>query len=476
MESTGIYRALSSVLAEGAQLTVIKSISDFAFRKSDSAQPGAQLISASFVREVLLEVIRGKDKARRPRTTTSTPQQPMAIIRPSDPIAHMLNSYPVDIATKWSGTAVDGAIEIFSCPRAANKYGGFQRNQIFCDVSEAEWPDAFGVLDEYQIRGLEAAIAGSQEYAVDGWLKAKGSMPGRIRVLMTPPAPPVLDRPSVYMSLGSSDYFTVRTITELARWDFRGLAQPDFNQMFPERWAPPEEQFSSHCVPYHVSAQGVVIARPEEQPDNRYLLLASLSTLNPTITGGWGATMAEQMWAPNRDGQGTPWWETALARHKLAYRAAETREGDRHINDTLARGLREEFQIDVDKDCYQEPLLLCAAIEQDMYFVTFIYLVEVRLPLEEIYRRWKTAPDHQEMGLLAAYQLTGRDAHLLNGPKRLAELMAQEQFDAGSHLLPTRREAGPLRGGWHVSSRLRMYAYGMHMWPRDFPQHVRIGV
>jgi hypothetical protein len=220
----------------------------------------------------------------------------------------------------------------------------------------------------------------------------------------------------------------------------------------------------------------VLIVRPDKRPDARYLLLASTNPAGLSIAQGWGATMAEQMWASGRSQRGEPWWEAPLSDRRLLYRQPETREGDPHINETLARGLREEFQINVDKDCYQEPLLLSVAIEQDMYFVTFIYFVEVKLALEDVYQRWNTAPDKQEMGLLAAYQLTGRcgDGTMMDGARRLAELVAVDEFDAGPHLLPSGVEDARLKRRWHVSSKLRMYACGMHLWPREFSRYVRI--
>lgn len=82
------------------------------------------------------------------------------------------------------------------------------------------------------------------------------------------------------------------------------------------------------------------------------------------------------------------------------------------------------------------------------------------------------------MGLLAAYQFAGPDGkgNVFEGPKRLAELLANEQFDAGPNLLPTARPKNEIVGAWQPSSRMRIYALGMHLWPEEFPNYVRLAV
>jgi hypothetical protein len=102
--------------------------------------------------------------------------------------------------------------------------------------------------------------------------------------------------------------------------------------------------------------------------------------------------------------------------------------------------------------------------------------VIIGLGLDDIYNRWKAAPDTNEMGLLAAYKFGGRDLNgqPLNGAKRLAELLSNDRFDAGPHLLPSPQPVNELIGNWHCSSRLRIYAAGMHFWPNHFPSYVRV--
>jgi hypothetical protein len=109
-----------------------------------------------------------------------------------------------------------------------------------------------------------------------------------------------------------------------------------------------------------------------------------------------------------------------------------------------------------------------------MYFVTFVYLVTASLSPESLYRKWDTAVDRDEISMLAAYQLTGQNwaGEQLVGPERLATLMASDQFNAAPHLLPSAPETAQISGPWHPTSRLRMYALGMHLWPSDFPRLV----
>jgi len=184
--------------------------------------------------------------------------------------------------------------------------------------------------------------------------------------------------------------------------------------------------------------------------------------------------MSEQMWAPDRIVDGEPWWTEGAKPFMHVVRPAETRTGDMHLEETLSRGLSEEFGIDVQKDLHHEPLLMLAAIEEDMYVVTFVYVVTASLSLETLYRKWDTAVDRDEIALLAAYQLTGENlvGEQLVGPERLATLMASDHFDAGPHLLPSALEKAQISGPWHPTSRLRMYALGMHLWPTDFPRLV----
>ncbi|MHB1797917.1 MAG: hypothetical protein ACYCUI_06355 [Vulcanimicrobiaceae bacterium] len=393
----------------------------------------------------------------------------------SDVLSGMLDKYPINLAEKWRRTAIDGAFEVFRCPTPGNAYGGLLNKDIVCNTSARDWPEAFGGLTRSQRESMMIGLTGNKELGIDGWLRDDMKAPRPIRVLAEPPYPPSLARQSLHLRLGNSDYLTVRAITEISRIE-RGSGRVRLGAIFPDRWPAsqspdgPQESFTTRCVPYHVSIQAIIVC---EAPNAWHLLLANVNPERGAITGGWGATMATQMWGPDRAGNIEPWW-SAPSTDNLLPRGPQT--GDETLEGTLRRGLDAEFQIDIQSDLRHEPKLLLAAVEQDMYFITFIYIVRVPFVLEELYRRWIRSPEFHHNGLLAAYQLTGCDADgiELNGPTRLARLLAQAQFDAGPHLRPEPRASGEVSGPWHVSSRLRIYALGMHLWPREFPRLVHI--
>src|SRR5208282_5467233 len=305
MESTAVARALETRDGWKPDFLVIKAISDFAFGKSNSAQPYARATAAYFLNGFLIEYARSFIPAQ--MRGASFGGSPRLIIGPSKNMQDMIDEFPVALTAHWRGRAIDGAIEILRCPKAGNSYGGFTDRQILCDVNDnmQEWPDHFGGLSQDQIRDLSIGLMGSDDLGQVGWLREKGGSPGRIRVLTMPPTPPVLDRPSLYLNFANSDYFTVRSITELSRIQ-RKIGKNLLRQSFPERWVPAQVRFTKKCVPYHVSAQAIITCRTPDR--SRYLLLASVSTAHATITAGWGATMAEQMWAPDRLSEGEPWW------------------------------------------------------------------------------------------------------------------------------------------------------------------------
>jgi hypothetical protein len=66
---------------------------------------------------------------------------------------------------------------------------------------------------------------------------------------------------------------------------------------------------------------------------------------------------------------------------------------------------------------------------------------------------------------LAAYQIEGldEDGNEINGPERIAKLLAQDKFDGGPYLIknPTK---SPIVGTWHITSRMRIYVAAYHMW------------
>lgn len=469
MESTAIARGIEPNDGNAPKFIVIKAISDFAFGKQDSAQPYARVTAAYFLRGFLIKLADSKFVHKSHDQPASAPR---LVLGPSPHTQDMLSNFPLAYAAQWRDRTIDGAIEILRCSRPSAPYGGFSREQVICNFdNNLEWPDYFGELTRQQIDALTVGLLGDSEKNIPGWLKEKGGKPGRIRVLRMPPTPPVDDRSTIDLKFANSDYFTVRTITELSRID-RQHGCAFLKQAFPERWAAPQTRFSKTCVPYHVSAQAIITCRTPDQ--SRFLLLASVNAAHTTLTSGWVATMAEQMWAPDRSSPGEPWWAEPAKPYLVKITPISSRAGDKHINDTLERGLSEEFGLNFKEDILGEPLLLLAAIEEDMYFVTFIYVVTVNLSLASLYEKWYYSEDNAEAGVLAAYQLTGMSSsgEELNGARRLADVMARDTFDGGPYLLPTAQPAGSAIGPWHVSSRLRMFALGMHLWPNKFQQLV----
>ena len=161
------------------------------------------------------------------------------ILQASANLKAMLAYYPPNLTRQWSGRAVERAVEIFRCPTELAPYGGFLKRQIYCQIREDdEWPDYLGKLSHRQRTCLGVGLVGSADKTISGWFKEKGGTPGRIRVLTKPPTPPVLDRPNIYLEFANSDYFSVRTITELSRID-RSSGCKRLIEAFPGRWAPP---------------------------------------------------------------------------------------------------------------------------------------------------------------------------------------------------------------------------------------------
>lgn len=396
---------------------------------------------------------------------------PFVSLRPNATIQKMLSRLPQELSLRWRQTAIDGAFEVFSCPDGSGSYGGLDFEYIVCDAQNKEWPQDFGGLSAKQSGDMATSLIGDDQAKVSGWLTQKGK-PGRIRVLLAPIDPPNLDRPYIHVEIGNSDYFTARTLSELGKYNLEGRG-PDLYSIFSEGWAKPGSRFTTNCVPYHASIQGVVLCRTARDGD--YLLLGSVNPQNPSITDGWGATMAEQMWAPDAGGLTTEWWRPYAAKRLANIPIPPKRSGDPDLRETLRRGLHEELGIILGVDTLQNPRLVSVAIE-DNFFITFIFVVIVGLELEDVFSRWKSAPDHNELGLLAAYKFSGVDANgaSLSGPERFANILSGDAFDAGPHLLPSPQQEGKIVGKWHCSSRLRIYAAGMHLWPNHFSSYVKI--
>lgn len=479
MESAGICRAIYETPDEKAPaFFMIKGICDYAdYDKNDDDQKFAARVAGIFLHRCLIRFIEQKKTkylVRERRIRIESRYKPIAYLSPSENTLRMFEEYPKDLCYGWRETMIDGAIEILFCPKGKNKYGGFEREKIICTCEDdSEWPrDA--PLENRGTKIIEFAkgLIGVDEN-IRGWLVDRKAAPNRIRRLLSVPTDPVLDRPELFLHFGNSDYFTVRTVTEISRRGREGtLGGITLSDIFPVRWNERGKPFPKNCVPYHVSAQGILVCQ-EPSTANEYLILASANPLGSTLAYGWGVTMAEQMWAPEPATRFTPWWHDFTKAAGIQPEPLEERQGDTHVQDALTRGLREEFGLVAGVHYAVDPKLLNVCLEEDMYFITFIFFVPVEIPLEELYSLWVSAPDHREMGLLAAYQIEGLDenGNEIDGPKRTAELLAHNSFDGGKYLIKNPTES-PLVGGWHITSRMRIYLAAHHLYGKRITEYV----
>ncbi len=478
MESGGVSRAIYEMPdKKKPDFFMIKGICDYAdYDKNDRDQIFAATAAGIFLRQCLIRFMAlNKDRySPRKRTRIIPRYKPIAYLEPSKNALRMFDEYPKDLCCGWRETMIDGAIEILFCPSAKNKYGGFTKNKIQCEVDDSnEWPrDA--TLDNLETRISEFAkgLTGINE-KTRGWLGDRKVAPNRIRRLLNVPTDPVLDRQELFLRFGNSDYFTVRTVQEVSR---RGrestLGGTVLSNIFPTRWGESGIPFPANCVPYHVSAQGILVCS-EPGTRNKYLILTSDNPLGNTLVSGWSATMAEQMWAPEPTTRFTPWWQHFTTAIGIQPEPHEERQGDKHIQDTLIRGLEEEFGLKAGVHYPVDPKLLNVCLEEDMYFVTFIFFVPVEISLEELYSLWLNAPDHKEMGLLAAYQVEGLDenGNEINGPMRMADILAMKNFDGSKYLIKNPTEM-PLIREWHITSRMRIYLAAHHLYGKRIAEYV----
>ena len=481
MESAGICHAIYQTPGEKAPgFIMIKGICDFAdYDKNDQAQKFAAKVAGVFLHRFLSTFLeRNKENYLRgeKRIRIEPSRQPSVYLGPSENALRMFEDYPQKLCGGWREMMIDGAIEILHCQKSKNIYGGFERNKIRCECDDdKEWPRDADLDDRgIRIRELAKGLIGIDEN-IEGWLKDRRATPNRIRILLKAPVDPVLDRPELVLHFGNSDYFTVRTVTEISQREREGaLGGLKLSDIFPARWAEKGKTFPKNCVPYHVSAQGVLVCR-EPDTHKKYLILASTNPRGRTLVYGWIATMAEQMWAPEPTSSFTPWWYDFTKKLGIKPEPREERQGDIHIQDTLIRGLKEEFGLVAGVHYPPDPKLLNVCLEEDMYFITFIFFVQVDLSLAELYEHWVNAPDHREFDLLAAYQIEGldEDGNGINGPERIAKLLAQDKFDGGCYLIKNPTES-PIVWPWHTTSRMRIYVAAYHMWGERIREYVRL--
>lgn len=421
-----------SLLAVGCDIDPILSICD----------------SAAYRQRLVAKLAVG-DAAAPPRA------KPRILLSPNPSCAAMLRSGRLPFSFGY--TAVDGCAEIFATPSDENRYGGFGKAQVRCTITSETWNPG-----QYS-SNPEATQARLQE-ALRAWRK-QTSYPRALRTLLTVPAEPVTDRQGVELLFGRSDYFTVRTITEISR----GATFDDaLGSLFPapDWWADNHSRFGIDVPPYHVSVQGIILNRDPETGSFALVLTATNSRSNP-IMRGIGVSMAEQMTAHGAN-PSPAWW------HEDRYGPPPHGEGDMHIFDTLERGLFEEFSLR--REDYQTPVLLNACLEADMYFITFIFAVRTELTSLELFDRWRRAPDRQESEILALVPI-GRGAGGIppaNAVSSIARLLELSELDLSEFLIPRAMPPGSIAPqGWHPSSRMRLYAAAKHWWGDRIDEFVR---
>ena len=346
---------------------------------------------------------------------------------------------------------IDGATELHTFPDQSNPYGGITHNQLTTNVSAIEWSEiATTGLDRQKLDILGAEL--------HSWIGSRRAKPNRIRFLVEPPPQMVLDNNEFRMHIGNSDYFTMRTIAELSRKSRGTQHGAGIENVFDTWWSSAGKPFPASCVPYHISAQGILFVT-DPNTHRKYLILTLPSRQRSPLVPGWNVSFAEQMWAPYPETQKDPWWKPYAS--GLTIEAPKDRTGDKDIWDTVLRGLFEELGVKRN-DLNSSPKLVASCIEQDMHFVAFIFVLQATLSLQDFYKRKLSAPD-KEIGLVAAFPIDGPSdgAGSLDPARQLTKLLSMERFDGGPYILP--RPTTSIEELWHISSRLRIYAAARHL-------------
>lgn len=364
-------------------------------------------------------------------------------------VRQLLNRFPPHYF--HGNVMIDGAAELHTFPDQTNPYGGITHNQATTNVSTVEW-------SEIASTGLDSKKLDLLGKILRSWVGSRRAKPNRIRFLVEPPSQMVLDNNEFRMHIGNSDYFTMRTIAELSRISENGQPGLDIQNVFDTWWSSVGRPFPGSCVPYHISAQGVLFIT-DPSTKRTYIVLTLPSLQRSPLVPGWNASFAEQMWAPFPETPKEPWWEPYT--DGLTIEAPKDRTGDKDIWDTVERGLYEELGLR-QHELTATPKLVASCIEQDMYFVAFIFVLKATLTLQDFYKRKLSAPD-KEIGPIAVFPIDGpRDgAGSFDPTRQLTELLSMEHFDGGPYMLPNATTS--IEEPWHLSSRLRIYAAARHL-------------
>ncbi|MEM8492234.1 MAG: toll/interleukin-1 receptor domain-containing protein [Pseudomonadota bacterium] len=384
------------------------------------------------------------------------------LLEPSASLIQFMERFP----PTWfhEHVAVDGAVELHTFPDQVNQYGGISREQCRTISTDVEWSDlALSQLDSERL-----SLLGKE---LQGWIGARRAKPNRIRFLVEPPAQMVLDNNEFQMKIGNSDYFTMRTVNTLSIRSNESSGEDAIKSVFDDFWGEAKTPFSATTVPYHISAQGVLFIT-DPQTGLKYLVLTMPSRQRTPLVPGWNVSFAEQMWAPSPRSIQPSWWENYV--EGLTIAPPNQRTGDSDVWDTVLRGLYEELGIQ-QSDLMAFPKLIASCIEQDMYFVAFIFVFQAKLTLNELQKRRLASPD-KEIGPIAAYPVEGvlPDGLRLDPMVQFTKLLSQPNFDGGPYLIP--RPVETLVDRWHLSSRLRIYAAARNLFGNRVLDHVDLAI
>jgi hypothetical protein len=414
----------------------------------------SELHHARSVDEIVAYFQRRSAAVGRPRglliTKPNDARKPDSVLlAPSEGLKRSMDRLP---PTLFHGhVAIDGAVELHTFPNQANQYGGISRSQCRTISTDLEWSDvAFKHLPAQKL-----ALLGER---LKSWIGTRRAKPNRIRFLVEPPAQMVIDNNEFQMKIGNSDYFTMRTVNALSASPAGPQGDDPIRAVFDHFWGEANKPFPDTAVPYHISSHGILIVTDPET-HKKYLILTLPNRQRTPLVPGWNASFAEQMWAPMRRSYRPSWWEAHVT--GLTVEPPSNRSGDSDIWQTVLRGLDEELGIQ-EADLSESPKLIASCIEQDMYFVAFIFVIQAELTLAQLQERRLRAPD-KEVGPIAAYPLSGTssDGKTLEPLTQIINLLSQESFDGGPFLIPGPVES--LVDRWHLSSRLRIYAAARHL-------------
>lgn len=358
--------------------------------------------------------------------------------------------------------AIDGAVELHTFPDHANRYGGIPVEQLTTIVRDVEWSDlATAELPSEKLDTLGAELK--------SWIGNRRAKPNRIRFLIEPPTQSVLDNNEFAMTIGNSDYFTMRTVTSLSLRSHASPTGEPICNVFDKWWSEPRVPFSAKVVPYHISAHGVLFVTDPETK-RRYLVLSLPSRQRTPLVPGWNVTFAEQMWAPSVSTSSTPWWQPYVS--GLTIEAPTNRTGDHDIWATVGRGMFEELGVQ-QSDLSISPRLVASCIEQDIHFVAFVFVLQATLTLAELQKRRLSAPD-KEIGPIAAFPIDGFDEKggRIDPISQFTSLLSMTKFDGGPYLVPNPEPS--LVEPWHLSSRLRIYAAARHIVGNRLLDHISL--